>query len=159
MKTKQSTMKAVFTSEMSNGVNYGNKLETVGGYKLIDKKTESVVVDCRIYTGRSRDASQVKATIWITLSDAKKPATWEYHHTSGTGTAGGWGYCKTSSAVASAISDAGIELFGSVYGNTQEKVDFKKRVYFGGSGEQSVRVALLAIANAAGFNDCVFVEY
>ena len=159
MKTKQSTMKAVFAGEMSNGVNYGNKLETVGGYKLVDKKTETVVIDCRVYTGRSRDASQVKATVWVTLSDAKKPENWEYRHTSGTGTAGGWGYCKTSSAVASAISDAGIELFGSEYSNPGERVNFKKRVYFGGSGENSTRVALLAIANAAGFNDCVFVEY
>ena len=159
MKTKQSTIKAVFTGEMSNGVNYGNKLETVGGYKLVDKKTETVVVDCRIYTGRSRDASQVKATLWVTLSDAKKPETWEYRHTSGTGVAGGWGYCKTSSAVASAISDAGIELYGTAYKRHDEKVDFKKRAYIDGVGTQAVETALLAIAHAAGFNDCVFVEY
>ena len=159
MKTKQSTMKAAFTCEMSNGVNYGNKLETVGGYKLVDKKTETVVIDCRVYTGRSRDASQVKATVWVILSDAKKPENWEYRHTSGTGTAGGYGYDKASTAIADAIESAGIKLYGSPYLRYGEKVDFKKRVNFGGVGESATRVSLLAIANAAGFNDCVFVEY
>lgn len=159
MKTKQATMKAVFTGEMDNCVNYGNKLETVGGYKLVDKKTETVVIDCRVYTGRSRNASQVKATIWVTLSETKKPVDWEYRHTSGTGTAGGWGYDKESTAIADAIESAGIELYGTAYLRHGENVDFKKRVHFGGVGVTATRTALLAIAHAAGFNDCVFVEY
>lgn len=159
MKTKQATLKAVFTGEMSNGINYGNKLETVGGYKLVDKKSETVVVDCRLYTGRSRDASQVKATIWVTLSDAKTPETWEYSHTSGTGTAGGYGYDKESTAIADAIESAGIELYGTAYHRHGENVDFKKRVHFGGVGVTATRLALLAIAYSAGWSDVVFVEY
>ena len=159
MKTKQATMKAVFTGEMSNGVNYGNKLETIGGYKLVDKKTETIVVDCRVYTGRSRDASKFRAVIWVTLSETKKPENWEYHHTSGTGVAGGYGYDKVSTAIAGAIESAGIELYGTAYLRHGDSVNFKKRVHFGGVGVTATRPALLAIAHAAGFNDCVFVEY
>lgn len=158
MKTKQATMKAVFTQECGNAINHGWKLETVSQFILIDKKTERHVVVARTYMGRGRSASQVKASIWVDLSSKKKPDGWEYGHTSGAGCAGGYGYDKASSAIADAIESAGIELYGSAYCRHGDKVDFKKRVYFGGVGVTATRSALLAIAYAAGWTDVIFVE-
>lgn len=158
MKTKQATMKAVFTKECDGAINHGGKMETVSQFILIDKKTEKQVVVARTYMGRGRSASQVKAAIWVTLSDNKTPAGWEYGHTSGSGCAGGYGYDKESTAIADAIESAGIELFGAAYQRHGEKVYFKNRVHFGGSGSESTRTALLAISHAAGWNDVVMVE-
>lgn len=158
MKTKQASMKAVFTKECSNAINHGGKMETVDQFILIDKKTEKQIVVARTYMGRGRSASQVKASIWVDLSSKKKPAGWEYGHTSGAGCAGGCGYDKASTAIADAIESAGIELYGTAYQRHGEKVDFKKRVHFGGVGVTATRSALLAIAYAAGWSDVVFVE-
>lgn len=158
MKTKQASMKAVFTKECDKAINHGGKLETVSQFILIDKKTEKQVVVARTYMGRGRSASQVKAAIWITLSGKKKPAGWEYGCTSGSGQAGGYGYDKASTAIADAIESAGIELYGTAYQRRGEKVDFKNRVHFGGVGSTATRMALLAIAYAAGWTDVVFVE-
>lgn len=158
MKTKQATIKAVFTKECDNAINHGGKMETVDQFIIIDKKTEKQVIVARTYMGRGRSASQVKAAIWVALSDKKTPAGWEYGHTSGAGCAGGYGYDKASTAIADAIESAGIELYGTTYQRHGEKVDFKKRVHFGGAGSSATRSALLAIAYAAGWNDVVFVE-
>ena len=153
MKTKQASMKAVFTKECNNAINHGRKMETSERFILIDKKSEKRVVEACAYVGRSRSSSQVKASIWVKLSDKKKPEGWEYGHTSGKGCASGhW-----SEAVANAVESAGIELYGSAYQRHGEKVDFKQRVHFGGVGETSTRTALLAIAYAAGWTDVVFV--
>ena len=153
MKTKQATMKAAFTKECNKAINHGGKMETVSQFILIDKKTEREVVVARTYMGRGRYASQVKAAIWITLSGKKKPAGWEYGHTSGKGCGSGKG-CE---AIANAVESAGIELYGSAYEHQGDKVDFKQRVHFGGVGETATRTALLAIAYAAGWTDVVFV--
>lgn len=157
MKTKQASMKAVFTNECSNAINHGVKMETVDTFVLVDKKTEKEVVVARTYMGRGRSASQVKAAIWVILSGKKKPDGWEYGYTSGSGQAGGYGYDKASTAIADAIESAGIELYGTAYLRHGEKVDFKNRVHFGGVGVTATRSALLAIAYAAGWSDVVFV--
>ena len=158
MKTKQASMKAVFTKECYNAINLGGKMETSERFILIDKKSEKRVVEACVYVGRSRSASLAKAALWVKLSDKKKPAGWEYGHTSGAGCAGGYGYDKASTAIADAIESAGIELYGTSYQRHGENVDFKKRVHFGGVGVTATRAALLAIAYAAGWNDVVFVE-
>lgn len=158
MKTKQASLKSVFTKECGNAINRGGKMETMSQFILIDKKTEKQVVVARTYIGRSRSASQVKASIWVDLSDKKKPAGWEYGHTSGAGCAGGYGYDKASTAIADAIESAGIELYGTAYLRHGETVDFKKRVHFGGVGVAATRAALLAVAYAAGWTDVIFVE-
>ena len=158
MKTKQASLKAVFTKESDKAINHGGKMETISQFILIDKKTEKQIVVARTYIGRGRSASQVKAAIWVTLSGKKKPDGWEYGHTSGAGCAGGFGYDKASTAIADAIESAGIELYGSAYLRHGENVDFKKRVHFGGVGVTATRSALLAIAYAAGWSDVVFVE-
>lgn len=158
MKTKQAMMKAVFTKECDNAVNHAGKMETISQFILVDKKTEKQVVVARTYMGRGRSASQVKAAIWVDLAENKKPTDWKYGYTSGAGCAGGYGYDKESEAICQAIKDAGIELYGTAYQRHGEKVDFKKSVNFGGVGSSATRVALLAIAYAAGFNDVVMVE-
>ena len=151
-------MKAVFTKKCDNAVNHGGKMETMSQFILIDKRTEKQVVVARAYIGRGRSASQVKAAIWVDLSDKKKPDGWEYGYTSGSGQAGGYGYDKASTAIADAIESAGIELYGTAYLRHGEKVDFKNRVHFGGVGVTATRAALLAIAYAAGWSDVIFVE-
>lgn len=153
MKTKQASMKAVFTQECNNAINHVGKMETVERFILIDKKSEKRVVEACVYMGRSPSASQVKASIWVKLSDKKKPQGWEYGHTSGKGCARGQG----SEAIANAVESAGIELYGSAYQREGKPVDFKQRVHFGGVGETATRKALLAIAYAAGWTDVVFV--
>lgn len=158
MKTKQASLKAVFSKECNKAINHGRKAETIDWFVLIDKKTEKQVVVARAYMGRGRSASQVKASIWVDLSDKKKPADWKYGRTSGSGQAGGYGYDKASTAIADAIESAGIELYDTAYLRHGEKVDFKNRVYFGGVGLTATRSALLAIAYAAGWTDVVFVE-
>lgn len=158
MKTKQASLKAVFTNECGNAINHGGKMETVNQFVLVDKKTEKQVVVARTYMGCGRSASRVKASIWVCLSSKKKPADWKYGHTSGSGQAGGYGYDKASTAIADAIESAGIELYGTAYLRHGEKVDFKNRVHFGGVGVTATRAALLAIAYAAGWTDVIFVE-
>ena len=153
MKTKQASMKAVFTKECGNAINHGGKMETSERFILIDKKSEKRVVEACVYVGRSRSASQVKASIWVQLSDKKKPEGWEYGGTSGKGCSSG----HYSDAIADAVESAGIELYGTAYPRDGEQVDFKERVHFGGVGEGATRRALLAIAYAAGWTDVVFV--
>ena len=156
MKTKQPAIRATFTAENSNARNRANEKEIVGGFKLICRKAEAEVVDVRFYMGRGSYASTVYCSIWVTLAAGKKPADWEYWTVSGSGHAGGYGYDKRSSALEDAIERAGIELYGDCYGRA-EKPDFKKRARIGGTGV--VEPALCAIAYAAGFPDCIMVEY
>ena len=156
MKTKQTAIRAKFTAENSNARNRANEKETVGGFKLVCRKTEAEIVDVRFYMGRGSSASTVYCSIWVTLAASKKPADWEYLTVSGSGQAGGYGYDKRSSALEDAIESAGIQLFGDCYGRA-EKPDFKKRARIGGTGV--MREPLQAIAYAAGFPDCIIVEY
>lgn len=156
MKTKQNHIKAVFTTEESNARNLSQEKELVSKYVIIDKKTEQKVLDCRVYVGRSKSSSTLYASIWVDVKRDKKPATWEYCGTSGYGSAGGWGYDKESKAIEQALHSAGIELYGTPYKAHDQKVDFKKRAYIGGTGCHES--ALLAIAYAAGFNNCIVVS-
>lgn len=134
-------MKAKIEKQVSNARNYGNEKETVSNFIVLGKINGETreVVNARCYMGRSRSASTVYASIWVHGNGI---------YTSGKGTAGGYGYHKESAAISDAISDAGITLWGSPYAG--ETGDMKKRVYFGGCGEQSIRAALEAIAKAAG---------
>lgn len=158
MKTKQAHIKAVFTTENSNATQPANK-QLMTAYKLVDKKSEKVVVDCRTYIGTSKSASTVLACLWVDLNYNKKPENFEYGYTSGQGSAGGYGYCKESAAIDDAINSAGIELYGTQYHtNSDEKVDFKKRARVNGTGLDCAEKALLAIAYAAGYNDVILVR-
>ncbi len=154
MKTKQNHIKAVFTTENSNARNMSDSKEVVSRYVIIDKKTEKKVIDCRVYASRGK-GSNLYASIWVDLKKEKTPDSWQYGYTSGFGLAGGWGYDKESKAIEQAIDSAGIELYGTPYNRTDTKVDFKKQAWIGGTGCHEK--ALLAIAYAAGYSDCIAV--
>lgn len=156
MKTKQDFLKATFTTKQDNAKNLHGEKELTSFYKIIDKKTEKVVVDCRCYMARSRSAQTVYCALWIALDDKAKPASWEYGYTSGKGLASGYGYHKESAAIQDAIESAGIELWGSPYNQNREGFTFKKSAYIGGCGTHEE--ALKAIAFAAGYNNCIFVR-
>lgn len=149
MQAKQTNIIAKFTTECENAKNYSNDKEIVNQYLVIDKTTERKIVDCRVYMGRSNNSSKVYASIWVSIKDLKKPKTWKYAFTSGTGSAGGWGYHKESAAVQGALSSAGIELY-----NTEDK----KRRFIDGVGDSAIRESLLAVAYAAGYNNIIFVS-
>ena len=156
-------MKAIIKNQVSNARNYSGEKETVGKYVVLAKTRHCnevrEIVDCRVYMGRSRQASTVYASLWVHAFEV---------HTSGSGSAGGWGYHKESAAIASAITSAGVELYGSPYGeasrwNHDEQREYtikeltaikrkenRQRCYIGGCGDSAVRLALEAIARAAG---------
>lgn len=163
MKTKQTYMQAKFTARASNAKNHGGEKEQTGAYKLIDKKTEKTIVDCRFYMGRGKSATAVHCALWV---QSIQGVDWDgYTETSGSGVASGYGYHKESAALASAMSSAGIELYGSPYGHpvnqetpAQTKKMLKQRAHIGGCGSGSAVGALLAIAYAAGYKDCILVR-
>lgn len=164
MQTKQKYLVAKFTARHDNAKNDHEKRELTSYYKLIDKKTERVIVDCRMYMGKSASASAVHCSLWVQYVK-NAPETWSdgYASTSGSGVASGYGYHKSSAALASAISSAGIELWGSPYCkpvNSETPADMRKRMkqraHIGGTG--TIEGALSAIAYAAGYKDCIFVQ-
>ena len=141
---KQITLKAELPEKgLRNGKHYDKK-ELIEKYSLVmlnenefqnHRFHELAIV--RVWTGRSRSSSTVYASIWV---------SGEYEAgTSGTGQAGGYGYCKVSEAVARTIANAGIKLYGSPYPHTDREVDYTKEVDIGGTGEASIPRALLAI--------------
>ena len=159
MKTKQPYMKAVMPlTSVSNARNYGGEKEQIRGIKLIDKKTERVIVDARWYMGKSSSALNMYCSLWCVGRGAYEAT----HSTSGKGTAGGYGYHKASAALASAIDSAGITLYGSPYGHPvnqdSDKVTkalLKSAAHIGGCGDGSIDCALLAIAYAMGYRDVI----
>ena len=154
-------MKAKFTNKAENARNMSPEKETVSKYVVIGKVNgqSREIVDCRVYMSRSNKASNVYASIWINGADI---------YITGRGTGGGYGYHKESAAIGSAISSAGVELFGDVYDmshrwnhaekreNTPAEIasikrkNAKRRAYIGGVGDSAIKSALLAIAKAAG---------
>ena len=159
MKTKQPYMKAVMPLvSVSNARNYRCEKELIRGIKLIDKKTERVIVDARWYMGKSASASTVYCSLWCMGRGVYDAA----HSTSGKGTAGGYGYRKDSAALASAITSAGITLYGSPCGHPSNgdsdkvtKALLKSVAHIGGCGDGSIDCALLSIAYAMGYRDVI----
>lgn len=153
-------MKAIFAKPAQNATNYSRDKELVGAYTVLGKVNGEMreVLTARAYMGRSRSASTVYASIWVHVGDCP----------SGKGSAGGYGYHKESAAFNDAIRSAGIELYGSAYGepdrwNHNEKREYtakeraamaraanKQRCYIGGVGDSAMRAAFEAIARAAG---------
>ena len=124
---------------------------------VIHKGKIERAVNAYCWMGRSTKASVVYAAIWV--YGPKKS-------TSGRGSAGGGGYDKESAAMQSAITSAGITLWGSIYAdekgnvpgwNTQsrgrepEPENLKEDCRIDGVGDRAIRVALTAIARAAGY--------
>lgn len=138
-----SCIRVKVVNPQENGKNYSGSKEIVAAYSLIAKRGRELyeAVTVRVYMGRSSGASTVYATVWIR---GNKNALF----ISGSGSAGGQGYCKESTAIAEALDSAGIELYGDPYGRVQSK----KRMYFGGTGLSRLHDILDAIAKKQGFN-------
>ncbi len=133
-------IKASIVKKESNARRPDNK-ELVSVYSLVVRlpsgdMREVITVSC--YMGRSASASVVYAVLWVRCADG--------HWTSGSGSAGGYGYHKESAAIASAISSAGIEL------QDLDRTDRKDR-WFNLSGTRGSYYPQVfdAIARAAGY--------
>lgn len=142
------TLRAVLpTVAHAAAKNLGDKKEIVGQYKLVGLSMCTGVpqfreiVDLRLYMGRSSSSSRVYASVWIQSND---------FYTTGHGVASGWGYCKRSAAADSALSSAGIQLFGTPYGSKEP--NFAEKASINGVGESAIREALLAIGEALGYD-------
>lgn len=104
-------------------------------YTIIDldgemfRNTAKIAVTARLYC----TDSVWYCCLWVGAGDV---------HASGSGKAGGYGYCKKSAAAAAAIKNAGFSL--------SSRID--------GVGEEAVREALLAIAEAVGIKRPALVE-
>lgn len=142
--TNKLTMKAAFDGEhTSNAINYFGTKEKMCSYSVVGKMggVLRVVAEARFYMGRSSSASVVYCSLWVHGE----------HYCSGSGKAGGYGYHKESAALAEAIRSAGISLTGSNYATWGDaKPSYKNPARISGCGSESVRMALLAIAKAAG---------
>jgi hypothetical protein len=137
-------MKAKFTvRECSNAKNLAGDKEVVNEKKLVVTYKGEILtpVDVRWYMGRSSQASTVYCSVWVHGAGVS---------VSGRGQAGGYGYHKESSAFASALSSAGIELYGNPYGYAHPAED-KSRAHIGGCGDRSVDEAVLALGRALGY--------
>ncbi len=145
MKTKQQFLSAKLGEPKQNAKNLNGSKELVSRILVIDKKSERVIVDARCWMSSSPNASRVYSSVWVHSPEFQ---------TSGHGSAGGLGYHKESAALQRAISSAGIELYGDVYG--RERV--KKRAYIYGVGDGAMQSACLAIAYAVGCKDAVIVN-
>lgn len=70
---------------------------------VIDRDTGREIVTCRIYW----PGTTAYCALWVHSKGV---------HASGTGKAGGGGYCKESAVIDSAIRDAGFDMSESVHG-------------------------------------------
>lgn len=141
-------LKAVFTKadESKEAINRSCDMEIVGTYNLVVNHKGELrnAIIIRLYMGRSRSASVVHASVWIHCADGS--------HMSGRGSAGGYGYCKQSSAIGEALRAAGVHMFGSPYGRySGEAVDMKERFWMDGTGTSAMDEILGAVARAAGY--------
>lgn len=121
------------------------------------------LADARLYMGRSSRSSVVYCSVWLgntaAVYDAK---TGQGVATSGRGDAGGWGYHKQSAALGSALSAAGVELYGSPYSvqrwdhdkkrektpaelRAEQRKANKTRAYINGVGDSAMREAMRAV--------------
>lgn len=121
-------MKAIISNPQENGRNHADKKETVRELNVValHKGELCNAITARWYMGRSNSSSTVYCSIWCKGKDV---------YCAGNGSATGWGYHKESSALASAVCSAGIELDKSI----------------DGVGDSAIRDALEAITSALGY--------
>lgn len=89
------------------------------------------IATLRIYQGRG---TTVRACFWLHFAEYR----------SGRGLAGGYGYDKVSAAAQDALTNAGIQLWGSPYAG-REAISFKRRASISGVGDSAIEAALIAI--------------
>ena len=133
-------IKAKIVKKAENARRPDNK-ELVSAYSLVvrlpsGELREVVTVKC--YMGRSASASVIHAVMWVRCADG--------HWTSGSGSAGGYGYHKESAAIADAIRSASIEL------KDMDRTDRPDRWFdFGGTEGSYYPQVFEAITRAAGY--------
>lgn len=159
-------MHAVIKNPNSNGRNLGNEknLDSVYTVVAVIKSKLHEVLTVKVYTSKSKGASTVHASLWLSIPGGL--------YCSGTGSASGWGYHKESEAIARAIESAGVELFGNVYSTcewnslsgvsekehkAQIRLANKTKADIGGCGDNAVTQALTAIVKAAGCRGQIIV--
>lgn len=113
-----------------------------------DGKRELIEAICvRVYFNeRGNGLQPVRACVWI-----KAPRASGLDWATGRGSAGGCGYHKESSAIADAVSNAGVLLFGDPYARNADGSRNGKPLYFGGTGSSGYEIIFKAIAKARGF--------
>ena len=121
-------------NQVSNARNLDQDRERVGSFKVVAFKDGefSTPIDVRVWMGRSRNATKVYASVWVHAPDVQ---------TSGYGYAGGYGYCRTSAAIAAAFASAGIECDD-----------------FSGQGEGAVHNRLAELADHLGYDTYTIVS-
>lgn len=150
-------MKAILPKTETNNATQPQNKETIDTKTLITKDFKELVT-VRWYMGRSSQASVVYCCVWI---------HGENRYFSGKGSAGGYGYHKTSAAFQEALTSAGIKLMGSPYHGTEKTVkingveskqNFKRECHIGGCGDTAVDDALKAIGQALGYKKTHIVK-
>lgn len=141
------TLRAVFVeaNKSKDAINHAQDKEMVDSFNLIVNHKGELrdVIVVRCYMGRSASASVVHASVWIYCADGT--------YRSGRGSAGGYGYCKTSTAIGEALRAAGVRLFGTPYSYRDDTVDMKKSFYMDGKGTSALDKILASVARAAGY--------
>jgi hypothetical protein len=109
-------------------------LELVNDIRVLVNTKGGIIepVSCQVKMGRSASATVVHAAVWIAGNG---------HYAQAHDTANGGGYCKVSSAIAGALTKAGVEL--------SERIS--------GVGEEAVREALIAITRKLGYSGSIIV--
>jgi hypothetical protein len=136
--------KVVAFAPAQNGKNYSGDKELTSHWSVVvlnsgdahaAKHSGGMVelIDVRCWTGRSKSASTVYASIWVQYGN----------YCAGHGKAGGYGYHKASAAIEDAIRSAGFTLERSI----------------GGVGESAIEGALRAIAKFQGFDTCLVIRH
>ena len=110
------------------------KKERISSIRCIDKETETTVLSADFYMGRARTAESVYCSLWV-----KTPAG----HTYGKGAVHSAGHCKKSAAFSIACLDANIDI---------------SDMRVSGAGMVLVKKTALAICEAAGYSNIIYVE-
>jgi hypothetical protein len=136
--TYNATAKTKFTtSHRKEGKCFFSSMQVIDlAAKPYNGTTAHAVIEARLYGTGSKNY----AALWVHLPQSKKYP--DGLHTSGTGSAGGYGYHRPSAALAEAIRNAGFTLDQDI----------------GGRGESLMRESLLAIAAALGIKRPALLE-
>ena len=135
-------MKFTF-GQLKQNVRNNDKKETITRWNLIAFKDGKFIelVTARWYMGRSSSSSVVHCTVWF-HSQVCEFAKGEWSDASGSGHAGGGGYCKQSAAFEDAMRNAGIKCDAGISGR----------------GMSVVEDALKALGKQAGFEHVKLVR-
>lgn len=122
-----------------NGCNVANRkrelIRVAVVYGVVDGEIKELAW-ANFYAGKSREASTVYCDFGI------RGALYR----TANGKAGGYGYEKKSAALGTALTAAGVEFYGDVYGEMPCK---NQRAYIAGVGESAIESALLAVGKMA----------